>query len=254
MRFFYLITILISSLSILNSCDSGEKAKLQEEVEKLRAEIKDTESHNNIMANQINEVDMMLDSIERSQNILNTQLEIGTTYDDYSNRLNFINEYINNSKQKLDELEDQLGQSDQKNKTFAAMIAKLRKNIEDKENSISFLNEQVEKYKAENEGLITTVELQKQKLSQQKDEILAKELELAELESKIHNLSEEANEKEANAYFARAQQMEELAKRTKFAPKKKKESLKDAHKLYKKAFELGRVDAFEKMEDLEKRY
>ncbi|UZR95515.1 hypothetical protein [Chondrinema litorale] len=247
-------TILIYLLFTLISCDSSEKEQLRHEIEKLRSEIKDTEAYNNTMASQINEVDMMLDSIERSQNILNTQLERGTTYTDYAERLNFINEYINNSKTRLKEMEDKLGQSDQKNQTFIAMIAKLRTSIADKESSINALNDQVEKYKTENEGLITTVELQKQKLSQQKEEIEAKEQELADLETRINNLSEEAQKKEADSYFERALQMEEIASRTKFAPKKKKESLKEAHRLYKKAFELGRIDAFEKMEDLEQRY
>ena len=58
---------------------------------------------------------------------------------------------------------------------------------------------------------------------------------------------------EADAYFARAEAVEEAAKRTKLAPRKRKESLKEALELYKKAAALGREDANGKVTELEKR-
>jgi hypothetical protein len=49
----------------------------------------------------------------------------------------------------------------------------------------------------------------------------------------------------------RAMAMEEAGNRTKLAPRKKKETYQKAYDLYKQAFEAGRTDAFEKMEELE---
>ncbi len=41
-------------------------------------------------------------------------------------------------------------------------------------------------------------------------------------------------------------------RRQNLAPKKKKEHYKDAYELFKQSFEMGRADAFKKMEEMEK--
>ena len=56
---------------------------------------------------------------------------------------------------------------------------------------------------------------------------------------------------EADAFFARAEAMEEAAKRTKLAPKKRKETYAEALELYKKALAYGRADAEAKITELE---
>jgi hypothetical protein len=57
---------------------------------------------------------------------------------------------------------------------------------------------------------------------------------------------------EADAFYARAVAMEEAANRTKLAPRKKRETLKEALELYKKALSLGRTDAQKKIDQLSK--
>jgi hypothetical protein len=51
----------------------------------------------------------------------------------------------------------------------------------------------------------------------------------------------------------RAQAVEEAANRTKLAPKKKKDTLKEAIELYKKALSLGKTEAQDKITELEKK-
>ena len=58
---------------------------------------------------------------------------------------------------------------------------------------------------------------------------------------------------EADQYFARAQAIELAANRTKLAPRKKKETFKEAIELYKKALSLGKAEAQAKISELEKR-
>jgi hypothetical protein len=58
---------------------------------------------------------------------------------------------------------------------------------------------------------------------------------------------------EADSYFMRAQAVEEAANRTKLAPKKKKDTLKEAIELYKKALSLGKTEAQDKITELEKK-
>jgi hypothetical protein len=58
---------------------------------------------------------------------------------------------------------------------------------------------------------------------------------------------------EADAYFARGQAVEEAANRTKLAPRKKKETYREAVELYKKALSLGKNEAQDKITELEKK-
>jgi hypothetical protein len=58
---------------------------------------------------------------------------------------------------------------------------------------------------------------------------------------------------EADSYYARAEAVEEAANRTKLAPRKKKETLKEAIELYKKAQSLGNTKAQAKIDELTKR-
>jgi hypothetical protein len=80
---------------------------------------------------------------------------------------------------------------------------------------------------------------------------LAKQQELALIEARIQELMISSKVSEADSYFARAQAVEEAANRTKLAPKKKKETLKEAVELYKKALSLGNQQAQAKITELE---
>ena len=73
------------------------------------------------------------------------------------------------------------------------------------------------------------------------------------IEAKIQELMIASKVSEADSYYARAQAVEEAANRTKLAPKKKKETLKEAIELYKKSLSLGKEEAQAKITELEKK-
>ncbi|HYC87376.1 MAG TPA: hypothetical protein VEB86_19220, partial [Chryseosolibacter sp.] len=112
---------------------------------------------------------------------------------------------------------------------------------------------QVEKYRNENENLINTVGLQEAEIADKQAQIEAKQQELALIEARVQELMIQSKMSEADAYFTRAQAVEEAANRTRLAPKKKKETLKEAVELYKKALSLGKAEAQAKITELEKR-
>jgi hypothetical protein len=58
---------------------------------------------------------------------------------------------------------------------------------------------------------------------------------------------------EAEAYFIQAQQVEETARRTKFAPRKKKASWAQALELYRVSLFLGKEEAQPKIAQLEEK-
>ena len=73
------------------------------------------------------------------------------------------------------------------------------------------------------------------------------------LQQQLAEVQVTSRQTEADAYFARAQAVEETANRTRFAPRKKKASRKQALELYKLAFQMGKEEAQPRILELEKK-
>jgi hypothetical protein len=94
---------------------------------------------------------------------------------------------------------------------------------------------------------------QKDSLISSKDEMIKlKNADVASLEGLVQDINDQNRIKVANLYFQQAQALEVAAKRTKFAPRKKKETRREALELYKLSFSLGNVEAEAKIQELEK--
>ena len=85
------------------------------------------------------------------------------------------------------------------------------------------------------------------------DEIAYKMEELNLIENRILEIMIKSQMSEADSYFALGEALEEAARRTKLAPKKRKETYREAIEIYKKALAFGREDAQEKIDALEKK-
>ncbi|HWA35467.1 MAG TPA: hypothetical protein VG737_15105, partial [Cyclobacteriaceae bacterium] len=94
---------------------------------------------------------------------------------------------------------------------------------------------------------------QRDSLISSKDEIIkVKESDVASLEGLVTDINAQNKTKVANLYFQQAQALETAANRTKFAPKKKKETRKEALELYKLSLSMGNQEAQARIEALEK--
>jgi len=125
--------------------------------------------------------------------------------------------------------------------------------LQEKNDQLKKLETQVDNYRSKNRDLMTLVSLQEAEIADKESEIAARNEELAFIEAHVDELLKQAQVSEADAYFARAQAVEEAARRTKLAPKKKKQTLKEALELYEQALLKGREDARTKVEELKKR-
>jgi len=68
----------------------------------------------------------------------------------------------------------------------------------------------------------------------------------------IKDINDQNRVKIAGLYFAQAQALELAASRTKFAPRRKKETRREALELYKLAYSLGNTEAESRIQKLEK--
>jgi chromosome segregation ATPase len=241
--------IIIPFAAGMVACGTKEREKLQSQVDSLRIELETSQT----MAQTLTEVGAMMDSIDASRQLLRVDMAEGTTYTDYKSRMKDINAYVKETQLKIEDLEKTLKTSKANSNSFAKTIKQLKADLETKTQEIAALQEQVDKYRNENQNLITTVGMQEAELVDKTTEIETKTQELALIEAKVQELMIQSKMTEADAYYARGQAVEEAAARTKLAPRKKKETLREAVELYKKALSLGKVEAEERIAVLEEK-
>lgn len=234
---------------LFTGCDTQEKERLQSRVDSLQVELESSQK----IAQTLQEVGILLDSIDASRQVLKVNIVEGTTFDDYTSRMKDLNSYVVETEKKIDALEEDLKKETSGSAALKATIGRLRKDLKSKTEEIAVLQEQVEKFRGENENLVQTVGLQEAMLEDKESELFTKQQELALIEARIQELMIQSKMTEADAYFARAAAVEEAANRTKLAPRKKKETLAEAVELYKKALSLGKEEAQAKIEELEGR-
>ena len=115
-------------LFLLAACDKEEKAALQSQVDSLRVELETSQK----MAGTLLEVGVLMDSIDANRQLLRVDMnmEQGISYDDYTARMEDINDYVKNTENKLAALEAELKKSNASASSYAATIRKLRKDLE----------------------------------------------------------------------------------------------------------------------------
>lgn len=234
---------------LMMGCGGAENTKLQSQVDSLKFELQTTQE----LAQTLTDVGVLMDSIDASRQLLRVNMVEGTTYDDYSSRMKDINNYVKDTQSKIEDLEKALKKSKGSSNAFSATIKKLKADLEERSKEITNLQGQVEQLSNENRNLITTTELQEAELSDKEAQIEAKGQELALIEARVQEIMIQSKMSEADSYYARGEAVEEAANRTKLAPKKKRETLKEALELYKKAQSLGNANAQAKIVLLEKR-
>lgn len=242
----FLITFVVT---VASGCGIKEKANLQSKVDSLTVELESSQR----MAETLQDVGVLMDSIDANRQLLRVNMVEGTTYDNYTSRMKDLNNYVRETEEKIADLEKQLKKSKQSNNAFSTTIKKLRAELNSKSDEITQLQEKVEAQRNENQNLSQTIQLQEDELLDKEAQIREKEEELALIEARIQELMINSKVSEADSYYLRAQAVEETANRTMLAPKKKKASYKEALDLYKKALSLGKKEAQEKITALEKK-
>ena len=244
-----LTTILAAIMLVFSCVPKAEKEKVEMENEELKAEL----TRAQLAVSTLDEIGTLMDSIDKARNALKLELEAGTNYDNYLDRMNDINTYVTDTEAKIDELEAELNKSATQNKAYIRTISRLKREVAQKAKEVEGLKSSVEKYKQENTKLINVVDIQEAEIVDLNDEIQLKLEELEFIENRVQEMMKKAQMTEADSYYALGEALEEAARRTKLAPKKKKETYREAIEYYKKSLAFGREDAQEKIDALEQK-
>ncbi|MDW7690331.1 hypothetical protein R9C00_23795 [Flammeovirgaceae bacterium SG7u.111] len=226
------------------SCGNTKEQKVSSKITLSEVEIP------NGYQQRFEQVAYLLDSVAITESLIEERLNDGTKFIDHLDRIRGFEAFVEYTRQKLIKLENDLGSSDGQNQLLQQIIAQYHEELEVKDSVIGRLSEQVVRYKGKNDELVRKIDLQRQEITSLEDEINEKEKELDRLKDSITSLSKKMTIAKADSYMEKAAAAEELANRTQFAPKKKKEAYQEAYQLYKLAYEAGSQQAGKKMEEL----
>jgi chromosome segregation ATPase len=241
------LAVLVIAFTVLG-CGKEAKDKLQSQVDSLRSELETSQQ----LAKTLGEVGVLMDSIDANRQVLRMNMMEGTTFDNYTNRMEDLNKYVKDTEKKISDLEKSLKKSKANTNYFSTIVNNLKADIEKKNQEISMLQDMVSKYQNENENLVKITEMQEAEIVNQEEQLAAKQQELALIEARIQELMIQSKVSEAEQYYARGAAVEEAANRIKLAPRKRKETLREALEFYKKSFSLGHQPAKAKIDVLEK--
>lgn len=235
----------LSVIGMLWGCNNKQREiALQSEIDSLSTELQESQQ----AAEALQEVGVMIDSIDASRQLLRTDMVEGASYQDYKNRLASISDYVKESQEKIASLE----KSAKKTRGYAGTIKRLKADLEKTTQQLALLEEEVKNARTENQSLARTVSQRDSAISINAETLKDREENLSSLESQMQEMNVETKNFQAESYFAQANALEEAASRTQFASRKKKKTQREALELYKKALELGKDEAQAKVEKLEK--
>jgi hypothetical protein len=249
MRLKLVTPCLLILVFFLAGCKTKELTRLQLENDSLRNELA---TRQNVLTS-LKDVRVLLDSIDANRNSLRSNLSEGTSYADFSTRLKDINEFVKMSEEKIGLIQNALKNSKHESSAYLMLVDALKSEVQIRVEEIIKLNEEVDKYKQENQGLLNEIKLKENEVNNINIKITEKQQELLLLEARIEAMVNSFKVTEADAYYARARAVEEAAKRTKLAPNKKRETYKEALELYKRSLSLGKQEARTDIVNLEKK-
>lgn len=241
---------MISLVGLLWSCNNLKKqARAQHTIDSLRNELET----NQRQTATLTEIGALIDSIDTNRKMLRLRMVEGTNYETYTTRMREINQYVHEAQHKIESLEKESIQMKNNSTAYNRAVHKLKSELDVRNHELKALKEQVDRYKNENDNLISTVGLQKAEIEDKLNQIKTKQAEMTNLQDQINELLVKSTVDQGEAYFARAVAVEEIANRTRFAPRKKKNTRKEAIELYKLALAFGKEDARERIASLEKK-
>lgn len=242
-KFILGIVVMVS----LFSCDTKEKENvaLQSKVDSLSYQLnvsKEAEA-------KLNEVGVLIDSIDASRKVLQLKMIEGSSYANYVDRLKVINAYVQETEAKITALEKS---SKKSSKATAASIRRLKADLAKRSEELVAL--QLELAQSRDESMALWVRInEKDSVLWMKDQVIkVNESDIATLVKQSEDTQEKNKVTVANLYFKQGSALETVANRTQFAPRKKRAARLEALELYRLSFAMGNTEAQVRITELEK--
>lgn len=235
-------------LFFLAACHSKKMGELRRENDSLRNAL---ESEHRAITT-VMDARKWLDSIDANRNLSASYVAEQTGHKDFRSRLADINRFVKSSQERLAIVERSLGSSKTESSAYLKHVDDVKKELQLRVNDVVRLHGQLASRKTENTQLQETLKVQENDVEATLNHLSRKHEQLLVLERKIQMMVSAFKVAEAEAYYARARAMEDVAKRTRFSPQKRRRSLGEALALYKRSLSLGKKEARTDIAKLEK--
>lgn len=239
------VLFLAASIISLSACTNQKLDRLLAQNDSLRVEL--AKAH--AIIHNFSAITSSLDSMEGLRKVVPAHAKHEPVHTVMASRIHAINKHVIEADQKINSLDKQLKSSRYENSAYVMMVDALKSELQIRVDEVTVLEGNIADVEQMNEDVTREKE---QAVSQLLQEVSAKKFELTGLEDRLHKLEITFRNTEAEAIYARAVAVEESARKTRFAPGKKRESLNEALELYKKAKSLGKAEAEDNIRSLEK--
>lgn len=241
----------MSLVAVMGACDlrKSEMSKLHTKIDSLKVELE----NNAKISQALQDVGAMIDSIDQNRHVLHTRMVEGTPLEDFKKSMQDINQYVKQTEKKITALENHLSTATTSRRQYALALKKMKEELEVRNHELTALQEKVTQYQSENSNLVHTVELQRAEIEDKLAQIDSKKAETAKLEDQVSQLITQSKIDQAEFYFTKGEILEETARRTKFAPRKKRNTNKQALDMYQLAVVCGKEEAVAKVAELKKK-
>ena len=236
------VLIVLGLLSGCNKPVKKENSRLLARLDSMQVALEE----NSYAVDLLDQVGQYLDSIDAKREWIKFDLEAGIDEDDYIQRMKKLNSYLQKAEWTVNELEGQRN-------AYISQVKRLKKEIAAKNQGLQDLEVIVAKYTDENselQGLLAIADEEQMDAQLDMDK-MSNELEQSKVE--IQNLMAKVQRTKAESFYAQGEGMEEAARRTQFAPRRKKQSLNNALRFFEQSSELGYEPAKTKVDELKSR-
>lgn len=239
------VFFLVAGAILISACSNERLNRLTAQNDSLRMELAKAQS----IIHTFSAINASLDSLDGLRNVVASHKEHEAPQAQMASRIHAINKHVVEAGEKINSLEKQLKSTRHENSAYVMMLDAVKSELQIRVDEVTVL-----------EGSIADVEQMNEDVRWEKEKVVtellgqvnAKQEALTGLEDRLHKLEITFRNTEAEAVYARAVAVEESARKTRLAPGKKRESLKEALELYKKAKSLGKAEAEINIRVLEK--
>jgi chromosome segregation ATPase len=236
------LLLVVVFCSALFSCRQSQYSQLKKENDSLKVEI---ENRKQVLA-MLEEASVMLDSIDNARN---AHAELRKSSVD--KRLSSLHEYVKESEALVVKMQKELRSARLESNAYLLMVDALKGELGIRVDEVYGLEESVGSYHRENKSLAANVTDYQRLVLDLRDQIAEKHEKLAALENEVVSMENKLNLSEAEREYARAQRIEVMSRRIMWAPEKKRETMREALEVYKKALVLGKKEAQQNIAMLE---
>ncbi len=221
-------------------CKKQQYSQLKKENDSLKTEI--MARHQTMI--MLRNAEMILDTIELNMRQHEDQSE-------FLPRLQSVYTYVKESEENILRMQRELQASRYEANAYLMMVDALKGELGVRIDKSDIMGDSVGGYASSNAELTANLSMQEQLILDLKKDIERKHQQLNKLEQDVVDLEASIDISDAEREYARAQRVELIGRKMLLSPQKKRETMREALEIYKKAYILGKKEARENIAILE---